>query len=149
MRSVCRVLIGAVLIAQMAVSAYACPGLSPGASMNASMNAAMNPPMPSAASIDSAANAPAVSNDRHAGDCAGMAGPMDPEFTNLCAEHCRQGQQSDQAATLSVPAVLLTALYTTPLAPEPAAAPRTAANTTSALAAAAPPLAILHCCFRI
>ena len=81
--------------------------------------------------------------------CADMAGPMDPDFANLCAEHCHHGQQSDQAATLTVPAALLTALYITPLAPEPFVAPRPAADATSALAAAAPPLAILHCCFRI
>ncbi len=87
--------------------------------------------------------------DLQMADCAGMAGPMDPEFANLCAEHCHHGQQSDRAATLTVPAALLTALYITPLAPEPAVAPRPAADTTSALAAASPPLAILHCCFRI
>jgi len=90
----------------------------------------------------------AASDAAQATACAGMAG-MDPELTNLCAEHCRQGQQSDQAATLTVPAALLSALYTTPPAPEPVVAPRPAAAATSALAAASPPLAILHCCFRI
>ncbi len=141
LRSVCRALIGVVLLAQMAVSAYACPGLSSGSTMNGSM--------PAAGSMDGAAMVLAGAADQRAADCAGMAGPMDPEFANLCAEHCRHGQQSDQAATLTVPAALLTALYNTPLAPEPAVAPRPAADSTSALAAASPPLAILHCCFRI
>jgi len=82
-------------------------------------------------------------------NCDDMAGVMDPSFANLCAEHCHQGQQSDQAATLTVPAVLLSALYVTPLAPEPTAVPRPSADATSALVAASPPHTILHCCFRI
>ena len=82
-------------------------------------------------------------------NCEDMAGAMDSSFANLCAEHCHQGQQSDHTATLTVPAVLLTALYLTPLAPEPLAAPRPAADATSALVAASPPYTILHCCFRI
>jgi hypothetical protein len=140
-RSVCRALIGVVLLAQMAVSAYACPGLSSGAKMGG--------PMSSVSSMDVADKALTKVADQQAADCAGMAGPMDPEFANLCAEHCHHGQQSDQAATLTVPAALLTALYITPLAPEPYVAPRPAAAAKSALAAASPPLAILHCCFRI
>ena len=142
LRSVCRALIGVVLLAQMAVSAYACPGLATGAVMN--MPTASPAPTRNEASQDIATTAM-----EQAIDCAGMAGSMDPEFANLCAEHCHHGQQSDQAATLTVPAVLLTALYITPLASEPFVVPRPAAAATSALAAASPPLAILHCCFRI
>ncbi len=127
-------MVGVVLLAQMAVSAYACPGLLSPSTMDA--------PMASSASADTAAGQQAI-------DCAGMAGAMDPEFANLCAEHCHHGQQSGQVATLTVPAAMLTALYVTSLAPEPAVAPRPAADTTSALAAASPPLSILHCCFRI
>lgn len=141
LRSVCRALIGVVLLAQIAVSAYACPGLPPGAKMGGMMS--------SASSTDGAERALAEAADQQAADCAGMAGPMDPEFANLCAEHCHHGQQSDQASTLTVPAALLTALYFTPLAPEPFVARRPAAAATSAMAAASPPLAILHCCFRI
>lgn len=87
--------------------------------------------------------------DPQVADCAGMAGPMDPQFANLCAEHCHHGQQSDQVATLTVPAALLTALYITPLAPEPVVAPHPAAAGMSALVAASPPHTVLHCCFRI
>ena len=142
LRGVCRALIGVVLLAQMAVSAYACSGLATGSMMS----------MPTVSPLstgDDASKDIATTAMEQAIDCAGMAGPIDPDFTNLCAEHCRHGQQSDQAATLTVPAVSLTALYTTPLAPEPFVAPRPAANATSALVAASPPLAILHCCFRI
>lgn len=140
LRSVCRVLIGVVLTAQMAVSAYACPGL-------ATTTAMPTPPVASVsgeqkAVVDRAAVQQAV-------DCADMMAAMDPSFAKLCAEHCHQGQQSDHAATLTVPAALLTALYITPLASEPAAVPHPAADAASALVAATPPLAILHCCFRI
>ena len=140
LRAVCRALIGVVLFAQLAVSAYACPGLSAAASMKMQMAA-------TAAPDDGSTDAAMA--DRQAPNCEDMAGPMDPEFANLCAEHCHLGQQSDQASTLTVPAALLNALYVTPLAPEPVVAPRPAANATSALVAASPPLAILHCCFRI
>lgn len=139
LRSVCRALIGVVLTAQMAVSAYACPGLGTTAMpMLPSASAGGN----QVAVVDRATVQPAV-------DCADMMAAMDPSFANLCAEHCHQGQQSDHAATLTVPAALLTALYTTPLASGPAALPRSAADAASALVAATPPLAILHCCFRI
>lgn len=124
LRVICRILIGAVLFMQLAVSAYACPGRS-------------------AAGTPMATTTPATM------DCDDMAGSMDPSSANLCAEHCRQGHQSDQAATLTLPAALLTALYRLPLAPEPPAlSPRQAAEEVSALAAASPPHAILHCCFR-
>ncbi len=132
LRSVCRALIGAVLLAQLALSAYACPGMSAVA--------------PSEVGSTTAA-APLTMN------CEDMAGPMDAamdaDYPNLCAEHCHQGQQSDQAATLTVPPALLTELYITPPAFQPIAAPRPAAAATRAGAAASPPLAILHCCFRI
>ncbi len=140
LRTVCRMLIGVVLFAQLAVSAYACPGLSSAASMKMQMAAAAAP---------DGGSTEAATADRQVPNCGDMAGPMDPEFANLCAEHCHYGQQSDQASTLTVPAVLLNALYVTPLAPEPVAAPRPAANATSALVAASPPHTILHCCFRI
>ena len=142
LRTVGRALIGVVLFAQLAVSAYACPGLSSAESMKMQMAA-------TAAPDGGSADAAMAMADRQVPNCEDMAGPMDPEFANLCAEHCHHGQQSDQASTLTVPAALLNALYFTPLAPEPVVAPRPAANATSALVAASPPLAILHCCFRI
>lgn len=143
LRTVCRALIGVVLMAQVAISAYACPGLSAGAAtmtMPVSAQASMD------ADTDKALKAAAGQQNMN---CEDMVGAMDPSFANLCAEHCHQGQQSDHAATLTVPEALLTALYVTPPAPGPSIAPRPAANAINALAAASPPLAILHCCFRI
>ena len=104
---------------------------------------------PAAAAPDGDATDLAQSaTDRQAPNCDGMAGPLDPEFANLCAEHCHHGQQSDQPATMTVSAALPSALYITPLAPEPVVASHPA-TATSALVAASPPIAILHCCFRL
>lgn len=142
MRTLCRVLVGVVLFAQLAVSGYACPGLSSSAAMQEQMSEAPS------SGVASAGAAIAASDQRPI-NCEDMAGPIDPDFANLCAEHCHYGQQSGQAAALTVPAVLLNALYITPQALQSAVALRPAADTTSTLAAASPPLAILHCCFRI
>ena len=125
-------MIGVLLLAQLMVSAYACPGQSV-----------------AAASAATAMKMAAEPGGLQLMNCEDMAGTMDPEFANLCAEHCRHGQQSDQTATLSVPAALLSAFYITPLAAEPRVAPRPAAAAPSARAAAFPPLAIQHCCFRV
>lgn len=142
LRVVCRVLVGVVLFAQLAVSAYACPGLTAAGGMAMQMS--------STAVADPQANDAAMAAaGQTAMNCEDMAGAMDTSFANLCAEHCHQGQQNDHTATLTVPAAVLTALYLAPLAPEPLAAPRPAADAISALVAASPPHTILHCCFRI
>ena len=142
LRTVCRALIGVVLFAQLAVSAYACPGLTAAGGMAMRMS--------SRAATDAQPTDTAMAATGQAAmNCDDMAGAMDSSFANLCAEHCHQGQQSDHTATLTVPAALLTALYITPLAPEPVAVPHPAADATSALVAATPPYTILHCCFRI
>ncbi len=130
LRGLARGLIGVLLFAQLAVAAYACPGL------------AAKAPAAALASADAAA-------DAEMPDCDDMVGAMDPESANLCAEHCKQGKQSDQAPTLTVPVGMLTALYTTTPTQPGKAPPRPAAATLSALVAASPPHAILHCVYRI
>lgn len=128
LHSVARGLVGVLLFAQIAIAAYACPALSPAMAAETQMPASVAAPMP---------------------DCDGMGATMDPSAANLCAEHCKVGQQSDQASTLTVPAVLLSVLYTTALVTEPALPPRAAAASPSALVAASPPHTILHCVYRI
>lgn len=128
LRSVARCLAGVLLAAQMAIAAYACPGLS-------------------AALGGTASNAGVAAVAERMPGCAGMGIALDPDSANLCAEHCKYGQQSDHASTLTVPTALLTALYTT--VPEPPRCPAMAANRSGAPAAAFPPHAILHCVFRI
>ena len=128
LRTIARGLVGVLLFAQMAIAAYACPAVSVAGAAEMRVSA-----MPAAAMPD----------------CGVMTGAMDPSAANLCAEHCKFGQQSDQASTLTVPAVLLSVLYATALVTEPALPPRVAAASLSALVAASPPHTILHCVYRI
>ena len=141
LQAIARSLIGALLFAQMAVAAYACPGLSsPVPSGETAVTGSESHP-------NAIAGVPrsTVQPSR----CEDMSCAMDPSFANLCAEHCRHGQQSDQTPTVVVPAVILMALYSAP-APLQAAVPsRPAAATLDALVAASPPHTILHCVYRI
>ncbi len=142
LRAVARGLAGGLLMAQMAIAAYACPALSSTTTM-----ANMQMPAPSA-SPDERGQVDGGMPMAQSMHCDDMAGTMDASSPNLCAEHCKYGQQSDKAPTLNVPAVVLTALYATPPVPELAPPPRSAATTLSALVAASPPHTILHCVYR-
>jgi hypothetical protein len=109
-----------LLLAQLAVAAYACPG------EQAMAMAAMD------------ADAP----------CCGEA-VADPEPA-LCAAHCQQGDRSlDKPATPTMPAMAMPAmLRITPATGPPDAGP--SGDQPSLLARpTAPPLAVRHCCFRI
>lgn len=141
LRSVAGVLIGILLFAQIAVAAYACPGMSSPVGMQMSS-------MELADGNSGDAAVPVASIQIANYEDMAM-GAMDTQNVNLCAEHCHYGQQSDQASTLTVPATFLMALYITPLVPVPVTALYPAAATTSALVTASPPRTILHCCFRI
>lgn len=137
LRSFAGMLIGILLFAQMAVAAYACPSMGIKQSAIAFVDGNSGDSTGTVASNQ-------ITN------CEDMAiGTMDPQNANLCAEHCKVGQQSDQTSTLTVPAVLMMALYFAPLVPAPMAELRPTAATQSALVAASPPHTILHCCFRI
>ncbi|WP_246262278.1 hypothetical protein [Aromatoleum evansii] len=147
-RSVCQLLIGILLFSQMALAAYACPQLS---SAEFSERSAM-PTMGSKGSPAGADTAMAGSETTTpvvdmAPGCPEM-GQADPDNPNLCVEQVHFGQQSDQTQTPTVPAVVLSNLYTLPLLPEPTGPTRPAAAAASLLAATSPPHAILHCCFR-
>lgn len=126
-----RVLIGVMLFTQLAIAAYACPDLSSSAQHLQPMSGA----------IDASAEARSM-------DCDQMPGRLDPAAPNLCAEHCRHGQQSDQVQAPTVPAVVLASLYIVPAMPEAASPTRPTAAAVGLFAAAGPPLAILHCRFR-
>lgn len=135
------VLVTTLLYAQIAVAAYACPGLARAATTNTSM-------VPSASSTETGGDQTGVSTSEQTDDCAGMPGGIDPSAPKLCADHCNYGQQSDQTPNLSVPPVLLNPLYIAPPMPLPSMPAQPPAEL-SALVRGSPPLAILHCCFRI
>jgi hypothetical protein len=147
---VCRVLIGTMLFAQMAVAAYACPGLSSaleqarqGPAVAATMGLGM-------ASADDRAMVPGDATAApEAMDCEHMGAAIDKASPNLCAQHCQQGHQSDQASTVAVPLVVLTSLYTLASPSETALVPHSPTAQPGAFAAVSPPHSILHCCFRV
>lgn len=141
LRAVACGLVGVLFIAQMAIAAYACPALASGAAGNMQM------PVPSA-SPHGRGQVEVGMPMAQSSNCDEMVGTMDPSSANLCAEHCKYGQQSDKAPTLNAPTAVLTALYVTPLVPEPAPLARTAAATLSALVAGSPPHTVLHCVYR-
>lgn len=142
LRLVARGLAGVVLATQMLIAAYACPAMAFPASSAVQMPDA-------SVSADEQGSANTDMSAAQESSCDDMAGAMDPAAPNLCAEHCKYGQQSDHAPTLNAPTVVLTALYAMPLVPVTAPPPRPAAATLSALVAASPPHAILHCVHRI
>lgn len=114
--ALCRFMAGVVLCAQLAVSAFACPGPQ-------AMTTVVMPGCPDMA-VDAASP------------------------SALCAAHCQQGQQSDQTPSPALPAVVMARFYTLPEPAEPAVPAQRLTAPHRALAAADPPHAILHCCFR-
>ncbi len=124
-RSICRLLVGVLLFAQVTIAAYACPAMS---------TAGVDQIEPGGA-FPAMVVVPDASQDR--------------ALPNLCTEHCRYGQAVDLSATPAVPAALLVSLYEVPLAPESAGRAQPLAARGDPSAAAPPPHAILHCCFRI
>jgi hypothetical protein len=133
-------LVGTLLYAQMAVAAYACPRLAAAASDVSMVSMAMT--------VDTNGDKTVAPASAMSGDCAGMQGAMDPSAPKLCADHCNYGHQTDQTPNLTVPTALFTPLYVAQPMRLPSVPSQPAADL-SALAEASPPLAILHCCFRI
>ena len=146
-RVVCRALIGVMLFAQFAVAAYACAEFESSA-RPAQPVSSVTAQADVAAFGESGSVAATASVVGGLMDCDQMFGSLDPASPNLCAEHCRHGQQSDQTATPALPVVVLSSLYTVPAVPQASPPARSSAASDSARAAAATPLAILHCRFR-
>ena len=132
-RFVGRLLIGVMVFAQMAIAAYACPALLSG-------------DRPDGMAMTVSHTSSAATEDGVMAGCD----QMDRGAANLCAEHCRFGEQSaDHSPAPTVAAALLTALYILPVQPEPIGHVRLRADMDTERVAASAPHAILHCCFRI
>ena len=134
-RFIARLLIGVLVFAQVAVAAYACPVMSTG-----SFSGLSGPAPQMGQSMTSAMRFDGMPGGSH----------LDPSLANLCAAHCQSGQQNaDGKPAPTVPPALLASLY--PVVPSTPRAHPTLARTAvdDPPPAASPPLAILHCCFRI
>ena len=143
-------MIGVVLFAQMAVAAYACPGVSAAIERAQQGEASVAATGMAIAAVDGKAVAAAdTSAVPEAMDCEHMAAAGDETSPNLCAQHCQQGNQGDLAATVTVPPVVLTGFYV--LAPPSQAGhlPAFFDARTGVLAAVSPPHSILHCRFQV
>lgn len=124
-RLLAKVLIAAVLFLQLAVAAYACPGLS--THTDASPSAAMADEM----QMD-----------------AGCA-MVDEAQPNLCSQHCQQNSRVlDQSPPAAVPVAVLPLLAVVDSQLEPLCAKSEAPREFLARATA-PPLSIRFCVFRI
>lgn len=120
-------MIAAILFAQIAVSAYACPSLLK-------------------SSVESAA---VVSADSMLIDCEQMSGMLDPEAPSLCSAHSHSHEQSANHADSPVlPPALFAVLYWL-VAQTPVERVGKTPAASVFHAALPPPHAILHCCFRI
>jgi hypothetical protein len=142
-KQICRLLIGVLLFAQFAVAGYACPGLAAMTTMahaDAMSSMAMNADETDGTLEKSSAMSPG---------CDQM--DPDPGAANLCAEHCRFGQQSADTAPLPVVLAPVPALlYSLPSEPESISGSIRSCPAFNAVhAARPPPHAILHCVFRI
>ncbi|WP_185878965.1 hypothetical protein [Variovorax sp. MHTC-1] len=141
-RSICRLLIGVLMLTQLAIAAHACAGLSrmdmPARDRNAD------------AAVTMAGSGMVGMSTPDLGAAADQGDGMDPKLSNLCVAHCQYGPQSaDHAQALAMPAVLATYLYTLPPLGEVAVNAGLPPGPGRPPAAAEPPHAILHCCWRI
>lgn len=149
-QQVCRVLTGTLLFSQLAVAAYACPGIPAAALFDRNQGQPI-----SAAAGEYGVVAVADMGDQTNNatlNCEQMDRAVQTDRTtqNLCSEHCKYGQQSaDRASAPIPPAVLLTTLYTTPLLPEAGGHVWLLAALEYPPPATSPSHTILHCCFRI
>lgn len=142
-RWLCLAMVGVLVFAQSSIAAYACPAMS-GSAQDA---------MSSASAVESVGEAKSTDAMPAAVDSTvSSSAPeqMDPSSPAMCAAHCDYGNQSaDHASAPTIQAALLTTLYTLPGLTVPIGRARPLFDQPSPQAASSPPLAILHCCFRI
>jgi hypothetical protein len=133
-RLLCRLFAGMLLLSQWLVAAHACAVMAP--SHHQLMRQLHHPVVMTEA-------AEAMS------PCDSMAAPCEHGPSSLCSEHCHAGQQSDQVPGASVAPALPAGAHPLPAPVLQAAHAPLVARDVPARAAAPPPHAILHCCFRI
>jgi len=138
-RLICRILAGVMLLSQLMIAAHACPVQASGMA-------------PMQAMADAAGAMAGTGPDGDMADCEQMGGqvlaPTDTASPNLCAGHCRFGEQSDQVNTPALPAAVPISLYTVPPVPEARVPSSPSAASAAPTPAGSPPLAVLLCRYR-
>lgn len=135
-RGLVRWVVVVLLLGQLAIAAYACPALR------------VNVADVGQSSFAGVACDMAVAGEGMLADGSALLGALDIGSPNLCAEHCKQGHQSDQTSSITVPAatVLAPVENNPPRLVESRLRPR--ASSLNALVSTCPPHAILHCVRR-
>lgn len=141
-RAFARCLACVLVLAQLFVAAYACPRLAATPDVMAADAAVMGV-------VDATGDVGGAAASVPMAGCTGMAAALDQDAANLCAEHCKAGHQSADVPTPSISAPLLTSVYVLLPAPVPVPPSRPGARTLDALVSASPPLAVLHCVYRL
>ena len=135
-RGLVRWIVVALLFGQLAIAAYACPAWranTADAGQRGSVGADCV-----MAGDDGVTNA----------DSGAPIGALDFDSPNLCAEHCKYGQQSDQTIGVNVPVAIRWVPFDNNPPRLVESRLRPTAATVSALVSACPPHAILHCVRR-
>ncbi len=140
LRWIARLMVLVMVSAQLAVAAYACQELQPGGA--ATLAAAV---VRAEIRTD---QTPTSTQSRSNSDCHDMAAMADLDSPNLCAEHCKAGQQSDRLPVVAIAPAAQGGWYLRPVLAEPSPARRPTASHAHALALTAPPHAIEHCVRR-
>lgn len=140
LRWIAHLMVLVMVAAQLAVAAYACQELQPGgaAIVAGAVIRAEVPPGQTPTSMQFRSNS----------DCHDEAAVADLDSPNLCAEHCKAGQQSDRLPVVAIALATQGGWYLRPVLAEPSPARRPTASHAHALALTAPPHAIEHCVRR-
>ncbi len=134
--SIARLLLGALLFAQLAVAAYACPTLTPAPQRPYGAPSAIAEPVTSATALT-------------AGDAFDPVAPVAVQ-PGLCVAHCQAGQQNaDTKPAPGVPLAMIYAAYPLEAAHLAAVSDFHRPSETGLTVQSDPPHAILHCCFRL
>ena len=146
-RLISTVFIAAILFAQFTIAAHACPVmmLPSGQAGPVAAGDAASDSLPGGASAVLDVNEALVDS----APCSHMTSSNELGSSNLCAEHCNYGQQSDQNQTLTVPALAMISLYLVQPPPDSMLPAWRASASTDPHLVASPPHSILHCCFLI
>lgn len=135
-RGLVRWIVVTLLLGQLAIASYACPALRANA---------VDVAQDSAIGVDCVMSAP---DHVVLADSDAPTSTIDGDSPNLCAEHCKYGQQSDQTNNVNVPVAAPSTSFENNPPRLVESRLRPTASVLSALLSTCPPHTILHCVRR-